>query len=131
MSFAPDFGMRLVRDGASRDLDIYLVPFELDHISIVDDKSFTTMANMEVDGEPHAVSLDFDLEILEAIAALCSDETAQLIWRELARNLFAGFTLELPEPVAFAVTAKLGRLQTADQEQYVPLIAQSVSKLSD
>jgi len=36
----------------------------------------------------------------------------------------------LPEPVVLAITARLGELQTAEQEQYVPLVVQSVSALS-
>lgn len=131
MSFVPDFGMRLVRDGASRELDVHLVPFQLDHISVVDEESFTTMSNVEVYGETHAISLDFDLEILGAIMSLCPDEIAHFIATDLMNNSFAGHTSELPEPINFAVTARLGELQTADQEQYIPLLAQSVSKLSD
>ena len=131
MSFAPDFGLRLIRDGASPDLDIHIVPFELDHISIVNDELFTTISNMEFDGEPHAVSLDFGVEVLKAIHALCPDEIAQFIAGQLSENSFEGYTIELPEPVALAVTARLGEIQTAEKEQYVPLIVQSVSKVSD
>lgn len=130
MSFAPDFGIRLIRDGASPDLDIHIVPFELDHISIVNDELFTTISNMVFDGEPHAVSLDFGVEALKAIHALCPDEIAQFIADELSENSFEGYTIELPEPVTLAVTARLGELQTAEKEQYVPLIVQSVSKVS-
>lgn len=91
---------------------------------------FTTVSNMLLDGKAHAVSLDFDLDILEAIQSLCPDEIAQFIAADLATNPLIGYTLELPEPIAFAVTAHLGELQNAEQEHYVPLIAQSVSKLS-
>ncbi|MDQ3398023.1 MAG: hypothetical protein M3511_09685 [Deinococcota bacterium] len=130
MSFASDFGLRLIRDGASPDMDVHIVPFELDHISIVSDELFTTISNMEFDGEPHAVSLDFGVKILEAIRVLCSDEIAQFIAGQLSANSFEGYTIELPEPVALAVTARLGKMQTAEKEQYVPLVVQSVSKVS-
>jgi hypothetical protein len=89
------------------------------------------MSNVEVYGETHAISLDFGLEILGAILSLCPDEIAQFIGTDLTNNAFVGHTSELPAAITFAVTARLGELQTADQEQYVPLVAQSVSSLSD
>jgi hypothetical protein len=129
MSFAPDFGLRLVRDGASPEMDIQLVPFTLDRISVVDKELFTTISNLVFDGEPHAVSLDFDGEILQVIKQLCPPKTARLIENELQNRFTQGHTLMLPRPLALAVTARLGEVQSAQFEDFLPLVVQSVSKI--
>jgi len=130
MNFAPDFGLRLVRDGASPEMDIQLVPFELDRISVVNEKLFTTISNMVFDGVPHAVSLDFDAKMLEAIKKLCPQKTAMLIENQFQNSFVKGHTLMFPRPIKLAVTARLGKIQTARHEQFIPLVIRGVNKIS-
>jgi len=129
MSFAPDFGLRLVRDGASPEMEIQLIPFELDRISVVDEGLFTTVSGKVFDGETHAVSLDFDGEILKAIKQLCPKKTARLIEDQLQNSFTKGYTLMFPQPIQLAVTARLGEVQKAQYEDFIPLVVQSVSKI--
>lgn len=129
MSFAPDFGLRLVRAGASPEMEIQLVPFELDRISVVNEELFTTISNMVLLGEPHAVSLDFDAEILKAIKELCPKKTASQIEEQLQNNFTKGHTLMFPRSIKLSVTGRLGEIQTARYEQFVPLVVHSVSKI--
>jgi len=130
MSFAPDFGLRLVRDGASPETDILLVPFQLGRISVVNEELLTTVSGMDFGGEPHAVSLDFDAKILKSIKQLCPKKIARLIEGELQNSFTKGHTLMFPQPVELAVTARLGKVQKAQYEGFIPLVVQSVSKIS-
>jgi hypothetical protein len=130
MSFAPDFGLCLMRRGASRDTDILLVPFVLEQISVVSAGLFTTISNFDFLDDTYAVSLDFDTTILEDIKRLCSTKTARLIEKELQNAGAKARTVVLPEPVELAVTARLGEVQSAAYEEFLPLVVQSVSKMA-
>lgn len=131
MAYAPDYGLWLKNQGADEGFVIDFVSFRLDHISAVEPDLFTTMANIPFGDDFHALTMDFDFEILQAIIPYCTDETADEIV-EWANNLSeAGSTLQLPVSPIFAVTMKLGELQSNNEESYVPLVTQKIYGYED
>jgi hypothetical protein len=128
MSFAADFGLHLAQNGASTEMDILLAPFVLNRISVVNETLFTTISGMDFDGETYAVSLDFGAEILQGIKRLYPKKTALLIESELQDQYVKGHTLFLPKPLELAVTARLGEVQKAQYEDFIPLVVQSANK---
>lgn len=129
MAFAPDYGLKLKTQGASADFDVHLVDFRLYDIAVVGSDLFTTMVNMNYDGEMHAATFDFNTDILMQIYELYPDALAKFIEDGKAGNWFQGYRGEFAEPLALSIHAKLGEPQMAEQEQYVPLVIQSVKKI--
>jgi hypothetical protein len=80
MSFKPDYGLHLHREGLSRDVDITMYGFRLFILSVLGLGQFSTCAEMNHDGEYHAVSLDFDLgQLLQILESAPVEVLAQLL----------------------------------------------------
>jgi len=82
---------------------------------------FTTLITVPVDGEEHALSLDFGADILGGIMADAQPTTCARLhaWPLGCRG---GDTFQLPELITFGASATLGEVQKAQKEEYVPLI---------
>lgn len=117
----PDFGLMLLRSGTEPDTIINFYDFRFYSISAVGRAQFTTMVNIPVEGELHALSLDFDGEMLLEI--LNHSPTLEMVKTvlEWVENLTEPCTLELPAPIHVGVSVALGQLQTNARESYVPL----------
>lgn len=132
MDYPPDYGLLIFRSNRvepNATFDFY--SFRLDHVSATAPKEFTTMVEIPVEGVRHAASFDFGIQIMAEIIDVCLDvETLDAIsdWYD---DLTVPSTLELPKPIEFGLTAKLGELQINGKEQYVPLLIQKVFKIGD
>ena len=127
MDFPPDYGLLMLQSGQFEpDATFDFYSFRLDHVSATAPKEFTTMVEIPVEGVRHAASFDFGIQIMADIINVCLDaETLDAIgnWYE---DLTIPDTLELPKPIEFGLIAKLGELQVNGNEQYVPLVIQSI-----
>ena len=72
------------------------------------------------------MSLDFNQRQLEEILAKADPSVAAVVQAELSHDAVSARSIELTESVSFAVRARLGRLQRAEKEQFVPLITQEI-----
>lgn len=126
MSFKPDYGLRLIRDGVSRDVDHFFYDFRLFSVTVLARGQYSTMVEVPYRGEPHALSLDFDQRQLEQILSKATPQLATFVRAELARDSASARTIDFDGEVAFGVRARLGQLQRVQRESFVPLVAQEI-----
>ena len=126
MSFKPDYGLRLMRDGISRDVDHSFYDFRLFSLTVLARGQYSTMVEKPYSGELHALSLDFDQRQLEQILAKATPQLTAFIRAELARDPASARTIDFEGEVAFGVRARLGQLQNVQRESFVPFVAQEI-----
>ena len=126
MTFRPDYGLRLINDGISRDVDHFFYDFRLFSLTVLARGQYSTMAEKLYSGELQAVSLDFDQRQLEQILAKATPQLAAFIRVELARDPASPRTIDFAGEVAFGVRARLGQLQKVQRESFVPFVAQEI-----
>jgi len=126
MTFAPDYGLRRMRDGATADLDIFLDEVLFDSIDVLEEGQFSAMVEEPYDGEPHALSLDFNRQQLDDILARGSVELQEFVQAELMRDPDSSREIDFEEDVMCGVRARLGEVQEVQDERFVPLIVQEI-----
>ncbi len=126
MSFKPDYGLRQLNDGISRNVDQYFHDFRLYSLTVLGQDQFSTMVEMPIAGELHALSLDFNQSQLNQILFNASPQIALFISKELKRDPFTPRTIDFDGEVVFDVRARLGDLQRAQYESFVPLVVQEI-----
>ena len=126
MSYKPDYGMRQLKDGVSRNLDHFFYDFQLYSLTILGQGQYSTMVELPLAGELHALSLDFSQNQLEQILAKAPNQIASFIHQELARDPFTPRTIDFEGEIVFGVRARLGELQKVQHESFVPLVAQEI-----
>jgi len=66
MGFAPDYGLKLKSQGVPPDFEAVFLPFELFALAVNPPENlYTTTSNVDVEGVPHALTLDFDRETFD------------------------------------------------------------------
>ena len=125
MDLSPDYGLRLRQDGVPADQDIVFYGFELTGFDVLGEGRFTAMTEVEYDDQPHAVSLDFTFDQLEAIIDRAPVGIATWLEGELARDPNTPRSLDFDEDevVTFDVRTRLGPTEEAEGESFVPFIA--------
>lgn len=126
MTFKPDYGLRQLRDGVSREVDQFFYSFRLYNLTILGRGHYSTMADAPLSGELHAFSLDFNQTQLERILLNGPREVVAQIRQELQRDPTTARTIELDGEVVFGVRARLGDIQKVQHEIFVPLVAQEI-----
>ena len=126
MGFKPDYGLRLVTEGTSSAVELFFYNFHLFSLTILSRSYYSTVVDTPYDGVLHALSLDFDHYQLERILSKADPRVAALLCAELSCDPTSPRSIDLERCVVFGVRARLGRLQTAEREQFVPLIAQEI-----
>ena len=82
MGFAPDYGLKLRSLRGSDDSEVTFIPFVLLHICINPFEGLcSSTVDVELCGEPHALTLDFDAERFKELLAWMPTEG------KLANNL--------------------------------------------
>jgi len=126
MTYKPDYGLRLLNDGCSPEVDHFFYDFRLYSLSILGGGRYSTMVEMPYQGELHALSLDFDQQQLERILSAASPKVRSLIQTELEADPISQRNIDIDEFVTFAVRARLGKVQKVERETFVPLVAQAI-----
>ena len=124
MTYKPDYGLRLMKEGYTVNIDINFHDFRLYCISIIGRGQYSTMVEIPYGGINHALSLDFSRAQLEQILIRCDYALRAYILQELRNE--TPRTIDLPGEVSFGVRARLGSVQTVQKEQFVPLVAQEI-----
>ncbi len=126
MSFKPDYGLRLRNDGISREVDQFFYDFRLYSLIVLGRGQYSTGVEMPLVGELHALSFDFNQEQLEQILSKAPPQIAVYLRQELSRDPVTPRTIDFEGEVVFGVRARLGELQRAQRESFVPLVAQEI-----
>ena len=126
MSFKPDYGLRLKEEGISEDVDLDFYDFHLYSLTLLGNDQFSTMVEIPVDEELHALSLDFTISQLNEILSKATLPLANYLRKELARDSVTLRTIDFEGEVIFGVRARLGVLQVVQNERFVPLVAREI-----
>jgi len=126
MSMKPDYGLRLLQDGVTQDVDLHFYDARLFSLTVLGRGQYSTMILMPLSGELHALSLDFDQRQLEHIISKGSTQLATFIMNELSRDPFTPRTIDYEGEIKFGVRARLGQPQQGLYESFVPLVAQEI-----
>ena len=127
--FRPDYGIRLVEQGFGSKADHFFYSFRLYSLTVLSPGEFSTMVDWPYQGKVFALSLDFNQAILDDILRQAPPDTAEDI-RNAIQNARIGSTIDFNDPVSFGVRARLGKLQSAEKEQFIPLVAQEILRLN-
>jgi hypothetical protein len=126
MNYRPDYGWRIKQDGAASDVNLNFPGFRLYSLTVLGRGQYSTMVEMSLGGEPHALSLDFNQKQLEEMLSKAHPQITLKIWNELKSDPSSPRTIDFEGEVVFGVKARLGRPQTSQNESFVPLIAQEI-----
>jgi hypothetical protein len=126
MSFKPDYGLRLMREGIPAHVDQFFYDFRLFSLTVLGRGQYSTMVEMPYEGELHALSLDFNQQQLDQILSKATRQLAAFIRKELIREPSSPRTIDFEGEVAFGVRARLGQLQKVQRESFVPLVAYEI-----
>jgi hypothetical protein len=126
MSFKPDYGLRLMNDGITRDVDQYFYNFRLFNLTVLGRGQYSTMVEKPYAGELCALSLDFNQKQLKQIVSNASHQITSFILNELTRDPSTPRTIDFKGEIVFGVRARLGQIQKGQYESFVPLEAQEI-----
>lgn len=126
MTFKPDYGLRQLREGVSREVDQFFYDFRLYSLTILGRGQYSTVVDTPLFGELHALSLDFNQPQLERILSNGRQEVVAQIRQKLQRDSSTPRTIDFQGGVAFGVRARLGEIQKAQHESFIPLVAQEI-----
>lgn len=126
MTFLPDYGASLLRDGLSHQADQFFHNFKLFDIAVLGHGNYSTMVEWLYDGERHALSLDFNRRQLDQILTKASENIREYVEAELICDPETPRRITFEGEVTFGVRARLGQIQKVSQESFVPLVVQEV-----
>jgi hypothetical protein len=126
MSYKPDYGLRKMNDGISSNVNLVFPDFRLFSLTVIDFGQYSTMVEIPLAGELHALSLDFNQSQLDQILSKGPPGIAAFLRQELSRDPSTPRTLDFEGEVVFGVRARLGKLQKIQNESFVPLVVQEI-----
>ncbi len=127
----PDYGIALSNDGVLSETIIHFHVFPFSSITIINEKHFSTFLNIDYKGIPHALSADFDLEIMNELLLIIPPEMKEIIESTIGKPAFFGNTIDFKETKYIRIATKLGNLQISSNENYMPLIIQEIQDISN
>lgn len=122
----PDYGLSLIKSGYNPDLQILFVNWKIWYVMVLGPGRYSTFAEIDFQGERHAVSLDFDAEQLAQILAKASSTLRKWIEQQICRDPISPRRIDLPETIHCGIKARLGEEQHGQFESFVPLVIESV-----
>jgi hypothetical protein len=128
MSFKPDYGLRLLREGYSANVLQSFTNFCLFSLTVLSRGQYSTMVEIPWAGEMHALSLDFNHQQLDEILKKAKGprEVVDFIQQEIKRDPVTPRTIDFPGTIIFAVNARLGEVQRSNREEFVPLVVEEI-----
>ena len=127
MAYKPDYGLKLLQDGITRDVSIHFPQFLLYSITVLDYEKYSSMVEIPYDNQVYAVSIDFNHEQVQDMLKYASKNALQQITEELDSDMFTQRTIDIEEPFMIDITISLGKLQRNQHEEFVPFIVKSVN----
>jgi hypothetical protein len=126
MTYKPDYGLRLLREGITPKVGLSFYDFRLFSLTVLGCGQYSTMVEKPYGGQLHTLSLDFNQSQLDQILAKAAPQLAAFIRAELNRDPVSPRTIDFEGEVAFGVHARLGQIQKVKRESFVPLVAQEI-----
>jgi hypothetical protein len=124
--FKPDYGLHLMQQGTSSTTDLLFYDFSLFSLSLLNRGEYSTTVEKGHDGKFYALSLDFNQAQLEQILAKADPLIAAFVRTEISQDPASPRSIDFEGHIVFGVRARLGQLQTAAKEQFVPLVTQEI-----
>ena len=88
---------------------------------------YSTTSNVEIDGEPHALTLDFDEQMFAQLLESLPAQAARGIRTVLDSQPVRPLAIEFPTPISLIVRARFGEPQVNAEESYLPMQVVGVS----
>ena len=123
MALRPDYGIHLLRQGVTPDVELNFYDFRLYNLALIGRDQYSTMVDLPFDGQVFALSLDFNQEHLKQILRKASPELRFEVEKQLAASPPTPRGIAFDGEVSFGVRARLGTVQKAKAECFVPLVA--------
>ncbi|PKM31705.1 MAG: hypothetical protein CVV07_00920 [Gammaproteobacteria bacterium HGW-Gammaproteobacteria-11] len=125
----PDLGLTYQQQNPNGGESIDFLQIRFSDIDFVSTDLCTTLFELPwgEQGEPHALSLDFDQSLLLELLSRLSPEAQQQFLDEVNGQL-PPFHVSLPEPVLVdRVSCVLGELQEVEGEVFIPFVIRDIS----
>lgn len=126
MSYKPDYGLRLMKEGYSPTVDQFFYDFRLFSLTVLGRGQYSTMVEMPYAGQVHALSLDINETQLNQILSKATPQLRSFILGQLIGDPDTPRTIDFAGEVSFGVRARLGQIQKLQRESFVPLVAQEI-----
>ena len=120
--FAPDFGLYLL-EKMGKNAKFVFFPFRIFRFGRVDEKLYSTSANIHFDNISHAVTIDFSEDMYFELLKVIPDSIANPLQQIFESKFIEPQMVNLPSPITVGVEAKLGELISNESEQYIPFEA--------
>lgn len=118
----PDYGLYLYKLGyTDTEVKYFFYEMTISHIDRVDDVTFSTLINIEVDKIEFAISFDFDFERLKVLLELAPQHQRQMIMSGLCRQ---PYRVDILPPFTVNLGARLGFLTKTKFEEIIPLVVE-------
>ena len=83
MAYKPDYGLKLLQDGITRDVSIHFPQFLLYSITVLDYEKYSSMVEIPYDNQVYAVSIDFNHEQVQDMLKYSSKNALQPITSDI------------------------------------------------
>lgn len=129
MDCAPDYGLKLKSQGVPPDFEAVFLPFELFALAVNPHENlYTTTSNIDDEGVPHALTLDFDRETFDQTLAPLPEEVSRRIRGDLKKNPSRPLLYEFSRPIRLSIRVGFGEMQWNEEESYLPMRVLSVKQ---
>jgi len=126
MTLRPDYGLHVLQQGMSPDVEHNFYDFRLYNLALIAEGRYSTMVDLPFEGQVFALSLDFNGEQLDQILSKASPELRHQITEQISSDSATPRRIDFDGQVSFGVRARLGSIQKAKAESFVPLVAQEI-----
>ena len=126
MSFKPDYGLRLIREGYSQQVDLNFYDFRLFNIDVLGRGQYSTMNELPYKGQLHALSLDFNQTHLDQILLKATPQIRQYVENEIFNDPDTARTIDFEGEITIGVRVRLGQIQKVARASFAPLVVQEI-----
>lgn len=124
----PDYGMILTKKGAHESLDMNFLDIPLDHITLLNGDTFTTLVVITRGESKFAASFDFAMPFIADLARLSPPKVKDKLLKSITTLNKFPWHVEFDQPVRMRIKAHLGAIKQCEDEEFRPLIVDAVNK---
>lgn len=123
----PDYGLKLKKDGISKDVRIHFPQFLISTITIIDYEKYSSTVEIPYNNQIYTLVIDIPHEQLQEVLNFASKSTVYQINKELDIDMFTQRTIEFEEPFMIDITISLGEVQKNQYDEFVPFTIVSMN----
>ena len=123
----PDYGLKLYKDGISKDIDLTFFDFPLSDLTILSQGQYSSIVNITADNIEYALSLDFNQTQLTEILLNSKSNSVRIIKDELKQDSISPRAIDFEDKISIDIVARLGDIEVNQDESYVPFVLQEVT----